>query len=668
MRIKLTLFLFFANIAVFGLIFYLDSTRSQLPEKSLPGIIGPEIETATSLTIAGRLLDGQEELKRSFVYEDQRWYLETPFRWPANPNGISRMFSSLIFLEPEIRFSVSEIEAAGKSLADYGLDPARIELSFGMPDQEDIELKIGAPTEVGNRLYVLSPDGSEILVTSSDLLKALAVDLNSIRDRRIFDIPDFEVRELVTRFTETGDITVRLKKEAEGWRFEAPIEVEADMELVRTTLQQLTRLEAQHFPDTLAPEDRLSTIAEPRIRITLEGNDRRETLIIGGEAPIANGERTYYAEREDRSVVVTVPAAPFDQLLEAQSELRERDFLKFNPEKLTGLEIARSSVEEGLVLKRLETGSWQVVDRGEDASLVSIAADVEVVDRLLKNLDRIEALEFVRDVPTQSDLETYGLTEPSWTLKFQNAEGPDRTLLVGARTRLPAGRQAFFVKLEDERFVYAVPSDVARLWILDPLYYRDRTLQSLGKAVRIERVLVEKIGDGVETLRDESIDLATETWGTYLESWLVEEQGPFWDLIGQFRDFEVAAFLENSFSADGYQSLAESYPWTLKVSLSLALPGDGDSFKTLVQTFYFTDRVSGSFQAGGSPDFGSMFQVEPAMIENLYTLFLERPTSVEFDVEAAPEEAGVEEPAAEPDTSTATSDENLEDGETTPTP
>lgn len=638
MRIKLTLFLFFANIAVFGIIFYLDSARSKTLETPLPGIVGPEIETATALSITGRLLDGQEDFERRFVVEDQRWYLETPFRWPANINGISRMFSSLVFIEPEIRFSVSEIEAAGKTLADYGLDPARIELSFEMQDQEDLEIKIGAPTEVGNRLYVLSPDGAEILVTSNDLLKALAVDLNSIRDRRVFDIPDFEVRELVTRITSTGDLTVRLKKEADSWRFETPIEVEADIDLVHTTLQQLTRLEAQHFPDTLAPEDRISTITDPRIRITLEGNDRRETLLVGGEAPSLNGERAYYAEREDRAAVVTVPAAPFDQLLEAQRDLRERDFLKLNMETLSGLELRSRSIEEGLILKRLETGTWQVISRDEDGAPVSQSADAELVDRLLENMERIEALDFVSDVPTESDLETYGLNDPLWTLRFQNTDGVDRSLLVGARTTLPDGRQALFVKMESERFVYAVTSDVTRLWILDPLFYRDRTLQALGKTVRIQGVQVERIGDSLELLLDESIDLSSETWGTHLESWPVDRQGPFWDLIGQFRDLKVAAVLDDSFNAEGYQSLTDSYPWTLKVSVTLALPGDEDSFKTLVQTYYFTDRVSGTFQAGGSPDFGIMFQVNPAMIETLHALFLERETPEEFDTIVEPEE------------------------------
>ena len=372
-------------------------------------------------------------------------------------------------------------------MADYGLDPARLTLTFEIPGKGPLEVRIGAPTEIGNRLYVLSPDKSEILVTSVDLLKALAVDASSIRDRRIFDIPDFEVRELVTRITTTGDLTVRLRKEAEKWRFEAPIEVEADIELVRTTLRQLTRLEAQEFPETMPAEARVSTIAEPRIRITIEGNDRRETLLIGGDGPVKNGMRTYYAMREDRPVVVTVPAEPFDQLLQAQRDLRERDFLKLEPDALTGLEIRRGENASSLELKRLETGAWQVVDADDSGKPSVIAADAEVVNRLLLNLDRIEALDFVSDVPSQSDLEAYGFIDPSWTLRFEDKAGTERVLLVGAETRLASGRSVLYMKLEDERFVYAVTSDVTRLWITDALFYRNRDLQNLGNAIRIPK-------------------------------------------------------------------------------------------------------------------------------------------------------------------------------------
>lgn len=645
MRIKLTLFLFFANVAVFGLIYYLDFANAQAPEENRSGILGEEIKTTTAFSIRGRFVEGQPEIERRFVYEDRRWFVETPFRWPANAEGIGRKVASLLFIDPEIRIPIAEIEAAGKTLGDYGLDPARLTLNFTVPDLDPIELRIGAPTEVGNRLYVLSADKSEILVTSLDLLNAFAVDLSLMRDRRLFDIPDFEIRELVTRITTTGDLTVRLKKDAEQWRFEAPIEVEADLELVRTTLQQLTRLEAFSFPDTMNPEDRISTIEEPRVRITLEGNDRRETLLIGDEAPNVLGERAYYAMREDRPVVITVPADPFDQLLQAQRDLRERDFLKVDPKALTGVVMARKSVGEPISLKKLENDNWQVIDSDGAGAPIALAADAEVVDRLMKNFQRIEALDFVSDVPTQDDLKQYGLADPTWTLDFEYGDGSVKQLLVGDELRLPDGRSALHVKLADERFVYAVARDVTRLWVLDPLFYRNRLVQNLANSVRIQRVLVERVGEEAEVLLDEAIDPATQTWGTYMEDWPVERQGPFWDLIGQFREFKVASFLEKSFSEEGYSSLTDTYPWSLKITLTLALPGDSADFTTRDQVYYFTERLSGSFQAGGSPGNDSIFQVYAPMMENIFKLFLERRTPPEFDVEAPLEDA--EEPALE---------------------
>ena len=654
MRIKLTLFLFFSNLVVFGLIYYLDFANTQSFEVQRSGILGEEIKSSTSFSIRGRFIEGEPEIERSFVYDNKRWFIETPFRWPANEEGISRKVASLLFIDPEIRIPVSEIESAGKSLSDYGLDPARLTLTFNVPDLEPIELRIGAPTEVGNRLYVLSADRSEILVTSIDLLNAFAVDLSSMRDRRVFDIPDFEVRELVTRITTTGDLTVRLKKDADQWRFEAPIEVEADLELVRTTLRQLTRLEALSFPDTMNPEDRISTISEPRVRITLEGNDRRETLLIGDEASNVLGERAYYAMREDRPVVITVPAAPFDQLLQAQRDLRERDFLKIDPSQLSGVVVARKSVAQPLSLKKLENGNWQVIDSSERGAPIAVAADAGVVDRLIKNFQRIEALDFVSDVPTQEDLQQYGLLEPLWALNFEYADDTAKTLLVGTESVLPSGRSALYMKMEDERFVYAVTQDVTRLWVLDPLFYRNRLVQNLSNAVRIQGVRVERLGERGTVLLNESIDPATQTWGTYMEDWPIERQGPFWDLIGQFREFKVASYLEKSFAEEGYASLTDSFPWALKVTLTLAIPGESSGFTTREQEYYFTERLSGSFQAGGSPVNDSIFQVFPPMMENLFTLFLERPTPREFEIQGPPQEAAeetatpLEEPAEAP--------------------
>ena len=77
------------------------------------------------------------------------------------------------------------------------------------------------------------------------------------------------------------------------------------------------------------------------------------------------------------------------------------------------------------------------------------------------------------------------------------------------------------------------------------------------------------------------------------------------------------------------------------------------AFTTREQVFYFTERLSGSFQAGGSPEADSIFQVNPEMMENLFQLFLERPLPPEFEVGAEQKE-----PLANPSMASETSPEN----------
>ena len=76
------------------------------------------------------------------------------------------------------------------------------------------------------------------------------------------------------------------------------------------------------------------------MRVTLHGNKRRQTLIIGNKAPATRSEPTYFARIEDNPTVFTVAAEPFDELRKAQEALRERSFMSFEPSTLTAIENA----------------------------------------------------------------------------------------------------------------------------------------------------------------------------------------------------------------------------------------------------------------------------------------------------------------------------------------
>ena len=53
---------------------------------------------------------------------------------------------------------------------------------------------IGDTTKVGNRLYVLSPDGKRIHVVGRSLADSLGLTVSQLQADTIFNIPLFEVR------------------------------------------------------------------------------------------------------------------------------------------------------------------------------------------------------------------------------------------------------------------------------------------------------------------------------------------------------------------------------------------------------------------------------------------------------------------------------------------
>src|SRR6185312_17448908 len=140
-------------------------------------------------------------------------------------------------------------------------------------------------------------------------------------------------------------------------------------------------------------------------KITLEGNNRRETLLLGSEVhpDSPTGRDEYYAQLEGRNALFTVkipsaasPSAPpglMDTLRTAQVSLRETRILDFDPPAVTAITLAAPNQPE-LILQRLETGtqaadnsSWQIVLRGvSTVGPQTLPADRAAVQRLLDQL------------------------------------------------------------------------------------------------------------------------------------------------------------------------------------------------------------------------------------------------------------------------------------------
>lgn len=610
MRLKLTIILAVLNVAAFFWIYqlekqadpkeaYLRDTVNVLPNASGVDEIKIEVNTA------------QRKEERVIKRTRTGWEIVSPFVWPANENALQRILTQLQFLEKEVSIPLDEIRRSGQTLADFGLENPSIILTYMVGDEPTV-LKLGSPTQLGNRVYLLPPDGESVLVVSDELLKAITIGLADLRSGRVFDIPLFEVRSLAI---EEGDQRYRFEETGEDWWLESPIRARANNAMVDAALGDLTALRAVNIVRALPEGGESAVFGQPYMRITLGGNNRRSMLLVGATVADSTAGETAqrYARLENSAAsgtYFTVEQAPLERLRNPDERLRERRFLNFDPADVNAIEITEDG--KTLTLQKLEKReadapeSWQLFRTNDGGDIKTLPADTTIVDTLLTSLRNLEARQFVSDAPSGEDLAKWGLAKPHSTLVLKG--DVEKTLLFG----LDVNDGKLYAKLASEPFVYEVSSLILVQVSSDPLTYRSRVLdQSMAGA--------QLIGLSITDLQDDKvvfsgkIDRDKETWSILWKDLPEAEKQAALDLVDQLQDFRVNQYLYTRFAP------LPDKPWRYKLVADFFLPGGTDG--TTVQREYdFTIRMQADRQIGGSPANNLTFTLTQPMIDALFEL------------------------------------------------
>lgn len=619
MRTKVTLALLFLNVALFFFIFKFErgwrTERASLEARRK--VLPPEAADIRTLQISG---PGLTTVK--LYRQGEEWSLTEPINWPANPHAVSRIVNELQFLEHETSFTVADLQKSGQSLADYGLAQPRLTVTFAAATGEPVSLRVGDETKVGNRLYVLSPDGTRVHVVNLSLARSLALTVEELRADTVLTIPVFEVRSL--NLQTAANLRVRVRREAGRWAFEAPIITRANKTATELTLNALTGLRVRSFVPKAAGD--VLPGANPSLRITLEGNNRRETLILGAElgttaipesatnaAPASGAQPDveYYAMLEGKSAVFTVamPAGLLKILRNAQEDLRETRILDFEPGAVTALTLTTPNQPE-LALQRLEgaTGTdapWQIVHRNATAGPQTQPADPKAVQRLLEQLTLLSAKKFQSDAPSDADLEAWGFNQPEReiTVALAGAQNAPTTLKLQIGLATPRDGKAY-ARLSTERFVYTVDPAILTEATVSPLAYRERLLRELPAAATITSLKLTDLSNHTTLLEKNP---ATEP-----------ADAPLVALAAQLRAVRARRFVLDQFPTKVAVG-GEERPWRYQLDTTVALPG-GTGQQTETYSLFFTERVGGTLQLGGSPEFAAVFELEQPLLDVLWQL------------------------------------------------
>ncbi len=661
MRSKVTVVLLFLNVVLFAYIYFYDKPRIDGLKilETRRRVLGPEAATIEALTRTSRTGETVKLEKRP-----DAWWLTAPYEWPADRNAIAGLINTLELLEHDTSFPVADLASSGRSLADYGLADPTFTLGFTSSGQA-YTLKIGDTTTVGNRLYVLSTDGARIHVVNRSLAESIGLPLDALRAPAIFSVPVFEVRSLNVQI---ANLKVRLRRDAAArWDFEAPINARASKAAVEVTITAINTLTARNFLDPRDTDLERAGLNSPVLRVTLEGNARRETLLLGnatgGTVPLREGttvvDTEYFARIEDKAVVFTtvVPKELLDVLRAAQEALRDPRVLDFEPATVTTFTLVAPGQPE-LSLQRLESippapdgpavtnsagkspattetlakDGWQAVVRVSGSAPQTMAADPDVVAALLQKISLLSAREarpgapkFLSDAPSATDLENWGFNRPEReiTLNLSTGGGPlDKepstlTLQIGVSPDKPGEA---FARVTSAPFVYQILPDILDETPATARHYRLRVLRELPEAARITHLKLTVLPAGTEVFNARNeVALTPESLKTV--DIPEKARAVLAALLGQMRLLCVKAFTAGTFTPDHAETPQGPQPWKYQLEVTTVFPGGSGAAQDSTLTLFFTERLGGTTMLAGTADFGGVvFEATQEMLDTIFAL------------------------------------------------
>jgi Domain of unknown function (DUF4340) len=221
--------------------------------------------------------------------------------------------------------------------------------------------------------------------------------------------------------SDKGDLTA-LKKENGNWQLVSPIGTRADESEASGIANALGQLEIVRVIDENPTDLKDYGLTTPRIEIEFKaaGDKDYRRLFIGEKSPTGSD---LFAKRNDDKRVFLVAAYQETTLNRSTFELREKTLLKFEREKVDGIDLNAGS--QAVQLTKDNT-DWKITRP------LQVRADYGAVEGLIGRLQTAAMKSIVADKATAAELKKYGLDKPaaSVDVKIGSAKA---TLLLGSK-------------------------------------------------------------------------------------------------------------------------------------------------------------------------------------------------------------------------------------------
>jgi hypothetical protein len=392
-RLVSTLAMVLVLAGLAGYIYFLgdSSTSSETTKEKAFGSV------ASDLIEEVRIALNEEKPARATKTGDA-WKLVEPAAADADSTELSSITSSLSTLDIE-----RVVDEKPSDLAQYGLAPPRIDVSFKVKGQEgEKRILLGDKTATGGDIYAKLPDSPRVFLVSSFVESTFRKDPFSLRDKTILKVD----RSKVDGFAlSSGSTTLEFAKMDNDWTVVKPIAARADFGAVEGAIERLTSANMQGITTESATDLKPYGLDQPTATMTVKSGSAAATLTLG-----KTDNAVVFARDASRPMVFTVAPTLRDDVIKDVGEFRRKDIFDFRSFSATRVEFTRGTVTQVFEKSKSKDKDGAEVDVWKDAKGATVDA-MKVEDALTK-ISSLRASSFEATPPA-------AMKTPALTVKAQ---------------------------------------------------------------------------------------------------------------------------------------------------------------------------------------------------------------------------------------------------------
>jgi hypothetical protein len=338
------------------------------------------------------------------------WQITQPIAEKSDGADVTGITSGLAGLEQQ-----RLIDDNPTNLAEYGLEPARMEITFKAGGQEH-KLLVGRKTPPGTDLYAKLGNQKKVFLIPSYLDATFNKKTFDFRDKTVLKLDRDKIDGLGIVTTAR---TLQFTKAGSEWRMTAPVAARADFTTVDGLISRLNTLQMKTIVAPEAPKLAEYGLDKPDVTVQIGSGSSQAVLLIGKEA----GEGVVYAKDQSRPAVITIEKALTDDLKKEIGDFRQRDLFDARAFNATRVEVVRGSDTFAFEKTKTKNKDGQDEEKWRQVSPTARDSDQSKVENLVSAITSARATGFV-DSAAKTGLDK---PELSIAIKFEEGKREEKT-------------------------------------------------------------------------------------------------------------------------------------------------------------------------------------------------------------------------------------------------